>query len=153
MIEAKPNSMFSWDFSIYEAEKKITNLDLSLFRERAIFILADTEYEIRRDSLTRGTFSLHSGDQMIASAQKTAFARNFRVNYSDRTIDLKALHIFSRTFSLFDNDVQIGSISPTEWPGRRAIIDFPKDISVPVQLFLFCLAVFLWRRAANNSHG
>lgn len=152
MIEAKPKSIFSWDFSIFETEKKIADLDLSWLREKAIFTLGNTEYEIRRDSAIRGSFSLLSGGQIIASAQKTsAFIRRFQIDYSGRTMELSALHIFSRTFCLFDNNLRLGSISPTGWPGRNANIDLPKEISVPVQLFLFCLVVFLWRRAASDA--
>jgi hypothetical protein len=153
MLEAKPKNILSWDFSIFTAGEKIAELDLSWLREKARFMLGDTVYEIRRDSIVQGMFSLYSGDQIIAGARKASiFTRSFQVNYEGRSLELKALQIYFRKFGLFENNTRIGSISPAGWPGRKAIIDLPEELPPAVQLFLFCLVAFLWRRA-EDSHA
>jgi hypothetical protein len=154
MLEAKPKNIFSWDFSIFTMGTKMADLDLSWFREKANFTLGDAAYEIRKDSVVLGTFSLWSDNQIIASARKgSLFFRSFRVNYADRFLELKALHIYFKKFGLFENNVQIGSISPAGWLGRKAFIDLPAELPPAVQMFLFCLVAFLWRRAADSAQA
>lgn len=152
MLEAKPKNIFSWDFFILDVDKKIAELDISWAREKACFMFGGIDYEIRRDSILQGTFSLHAGDELIAHAQKdNLYSRCFQINYSDRIMQLKALQMLFRRFGLFEQSAQIGTISPAGWPGRKAIIDLPKQMPVPVQMFLFCLVAFLWRRAAADT--
>lgn len=66
-------------------------------------------------------------------------------------MQLKALQVFFRRFGLFEQSAQIGMISPAGWLGRKAIIDLPKRMPVPVQMFLFSLVTFLWRMATADT--
>jgi hypothetical protein len=154
MLEAKPKNIFSWDFSIFATGEKMADLDLSWVREKAHFMLDDTAYEIRRNSMVQGTFSLNSGNQVIASARKgSIFFRSFQVDYAGRALELKAFHAYFRKFVLFENNMRIGTISPAGWLGRKAFIDLPAELPPAVQLFLFCLVAFLWRRAADSAQA
>jgi hypothetical protein len=149
MLEAVPQRLFSWDFAITQNARPIAVIDMSWFRERAEVRVGNKVFEVRRDSLVHGTFALHGGDELLATAQKeSALVRAFRVDVAGRLLDLKAVSFWRRDFELVDHGALIGRVSSSSWLGRGAKIDFPDDLSIPVQVFMFWLVVVIWRRAA-----
>jgi hypothetical protein len=48
-------------------------------------------------------------------------------------MELKAISLWTREFGLFENRAQIGRIGPARWLGRKAIIDLPEDLAMPVR--------------------
>ena len=90
--------------------------------------------------------------QTIADAQKPSFlTRRFVVNIGNTTYDFRVPSIFSRSMVLYDERRHVGSISRAGIFSRRAIVDLPNDIDLPVQIFLLFLTVILWKRQANSS--
>jgi hypothetical protein len=149
MLEAVAQRLFSWDFAISQETRPIAVIDMSWFHERAEVRVGNQVFEVRRDSVVHGTFSLHGGDELLATAQKeSALARIFSVDVAGRLLELKAAAFWRRDFELVDHGALIGRVSSTSWLGRGARIDFPDDLSIPVQVFLFWLVVVVWRRAA-----
>jgi len=152
MLEAEPKNFHSWDYAIRQGDGKVADLDLALFREKAGFELGQARYEIRRDSVLGGTFSLRCGEKTIAAAKKeSVFTRSFAVSFEGRELRLAAPSLFFRKMGLFEHGAPMGSISPKRWFSNAAVIDLGNELPLPVQLFLFCLVVFLWRRAASES--
>ena len=152
MLHATPHGIFSWDFTLSKDGVALAEIDMSWFRERAEVKIGEQTYTVYRESVMQGTFALQSGDQVLAQAQKVgAFTRAFEVNFAGRQLELKALSAWKRQFGLFENGAQIGHIGPTNWLRRKAVIDLPGDIPLPVQVFLFWLVVILWRRAAGSA--
>jgi hypothetical protein len=57
---------------------------------------------------------------------------------------LRATSAFTRELILLDGSSQIGSISPEGLVGRRAIVDLPDEMPLPVRIFITWLALRLW---------
>jgi hypothetical protein len=108
-------------------------------------------YTLYRKSVTKGTFALQSGDQALARAQKITFNDAFDVDFAERRFELKKLSLWKRQMGLFESGAQIGHISPTSWLRRKAVIDLPGDMPIPVQVFVFWLVTFLWRREGGAA--
>ncbi len=152
MLWATPNSLFSWDFTVFCDSEFLADIDMSWLRERADVTIGDQAFSVCRTSVMSGTFVLKSGDQVLAEAKKvSAFTRTFEIRTDDRELTLKAVSIWKRQFALYENGAQIGQIGPTNWLRRRAVIDLPDDIPIPIQVFLFWLVVVLWRRQASEN--
>lgn len=151
-LQANPHSFFSWDFTVLRAGATIAEVDMAWVRERAEFEVADRTYHVHRESLTQGIFVLRSADQVLARARKVSpFSRAFEIEYQGRKLRLRAASVLRREFELLENDARIGRIGPTSWVGRKAVIDLPDEIPIPVQVFLFWLVAVLWRRAAGAA--
>lgn len=152
MLTAQPRSIFSWSFTVYDGGDPLAEVDLSWFRERGSFHLAGHEFDVLRTSMLQGEFALHSAGITLATARKISpLLRSFEVCCQDRQYDLKAFHPFTRQFGLYHDDRPIGSIRPLHLFTRKAQIDLPQGIVLPVRIFMFWLVLILWRRAARSS--
>ena len=132
-----------------DRSRPIAEIDMSMWRERAELRIADQIYSVYRESMLEGTFVLGTGDLVLARAQK-GFTRTFDIDLAGRHMELKALSFWTREFGLFENNALIGRIGPSGWLGRKAIIELPESISLPVQVFFFWLVLILWRRTAQH---
>ena len=138
-----------WGFTVQEGGDAIAEINPSWFGERAEIRVKGRAYSAYRESMLAGTFVLQSEERTLARARKaSAFVRAFDIDLAGRPMELKAVSVWRREFGLFENDVQVGRISPVRWFGWHAVIDLPPDIPLPAQLFLLWLVLVLWRRAA-----
>lgn len=154
MLTASPRSIFSWSFTIYRDGAPIADVDQGWFRERGAFLLGGHTFEVLRTSMLQGEFALQSDGLRLAWAEKVSvFLRSFEVRCGDRTYSLRAVHPFTRRFGLYEDDRSIGSIRPLHMFTRKAHIDLPDDVDLPVQVFMFWLVLVLWRRAARSSNN
>jgi hypothetical protein len=154
MLHAAPTGLFTWDYTVYEDDTPIAFIDMSWWRERGEVQIAGVTFQVYRESLLAGRFVLQSGDQVLARAEKpSAFFRAFTVEADGRRMELRALSWWTRSFGLFEGGRQVGSIRPKGWLTRKAVINLPSDLFLPVRVFLFWLVLILWRRAAQSSHG
>ena len=64
---------------------------------------------------------------------------------------LSAVHPFTRCFKLVENGITIGTIRLNHVFTRNCFIDLP-GVSLSVQVFIFWVAVLMWRRAANSNN-
>ena len=117
MLEAVPRSLFSWDFDILEDNKRVAVLDLAWFHEGGELIIGNQAYQIGREGLMSGAFSLKSDGQTTVSATNpSAFVRSFDLVIGPQRYKLEASSPFSRKFVLIDAGKQIGSIAPQKKP-------------------------------------
>jgi hypothetical protein len=147
MLEAKPVSMFSRDFSIEAEGKRIALLDVSCWKEAGEISIEDESYRLFRERLMSGAFILEKEGQAVARAIKpSAFRSRFDLELAGRHCTLNPDSFFRRSFSVLQNDVAVGSIRRAGLFTRRAIIDLPGDWSLPLQVFVFWLVVVIWNR-------
>ena len=152
MLSLQPIAWYSWSFRILEGDREVARLDRSAFRERATFSLEGSQYEMRRTSLTLGTFVLERDGRLLAEATKpSAFRREFEVVAEKGPFRLQAASWFRREFLLLQGSSRLGSVKPDSAFGRAATADFPTTIPLPVRLFLVFLVLVLWQRAATGS--
>jgi hypothetical protein len=64
---------------------------------------------------------------------------------------LEAESMLRRKFVLYEGGQALGSVQPEHAFTRKAIIDLPTDIALPVRIFMVWLTLILWKREADAS--
>jgi hypothetical protein len=64
---------------------------------------------------------------------------------------LRAKSALRRAFILLEGSREIGAISPEGIFSRRAAVDLPEEMPLPVKIFITWLAVILWKRASGGA--
>ena len=147
MIELKPKSMFSNSFAFPAADGSSIKVDVSQWRERAHFTLDGVEYSMYRDGAWKGAFVLEREQTVFARATKRGmFSDTFDVDLAGRPLTLKKKSIVGRHFFVLEGDRQIGQIFRKGLWSRLTYVDLPTDWPVPLQLYLFWLALVIWIR-------
>jgi hypothetical protein len=149
MLDAAPHSAFSWGFTVSRNGTRVAEIGMAWFRERADVRIGDERYTVSRESVLKGTFALRGAGRVMARARKVrAWTQTVEVDAGGRVFELRPLRAWKRPFGLFEGGAPVGRVAPTGWLTRRAVIDLPGDLPLPVQVFLFWLVVVLWRRGA-----
>jgi hypothetical protein len=150
-ILARPRHVFSWDFDLFLDREFLAGFDMSWLREGGHFTYGDKEYHLSREGLWSGDFLLISDQEALVRAAKSAFVRRFIVQTGDREFLLEPASVFTWSFRLVENGVVVGYVLPNHLFTRACTLEFPDDLPVPVQVFLFWLVVLMWRRAADAA--
>jgi hypothetical protein len=141
--------MFSNTFEFRTPSQELVMLRASPWRERADFALQGSRYHLHREGRLKGPFLLERDGRVIARAVKpSAFRDRFEVELNGTTYTLRKPSAFSRRFHLFSGEQQIGEIAPVSAFSRRSRVDLPADIPLAMQLFIFWLALLMWKRQA-----
>ena len=151
MLRAEPNSMFSWDFTVYDDGVPIAEIDLAWIREAGEVVIDDVPCEMYRDGML-GEFVLEaSGFTLVRADKFSVFLREFTIIYDEAEYTLKAQSPFVRTFELLQNDERIGLIEPDHIFTRKMTADLPETLPLAVRVFIIWLVIVLWKRAAQSS--
>jgi hypothetical protein len=151
-IEIVPMSWFSWNFRVLQNESPLAEIDIASWREKGLLAVGGSTYKVYREGLMSGRFVLEANGTEMASAEKpSALRRSFTVRYDDRAYELRAESAFRRTFVLLEQGVQIGSIAPTGLFTRKATVNLPAALPLPVQVFLIWLTLILWKRDSDSA--
>ena len=152
MLIAAPKRWFSWDFSVTEGAQTVADIDISWWREKGVLTVQGVDYRVYREGMMSGDFILESAGAVVARAEKpSVFYRSFQITHDGRHYTLRAESAFRRTFLLLEGNTTIGSLSPKAFFTRRAAVDFPPVLPLPVRVFVIWLAVILWKRAADSA--
>jgi len=152
MLRAVPNSWFSWNFTIFDDSTSIAKIDLAWVREAGELHIHTKSYKVYRERMFKGDFILQGDNVILARAEKpSAFFRSFRVAYKNKQYILEAESTFQRKFVLREGERTIGSVVPEHAFTRKARIDLPPEIELPVKVFLTWLVIILWKRAADSA--
>jgi hypothetical protein len=152
MLSAVPDSWLSWDFTIFDGHKAIAKIDLSWLREAGELYLDGASYRVSRERLLSGAFTLEKDGHVLARAEKpSALIRSFKLEYNDKRYTLEAESALRRKFVLRVGGQTIGSVWPEHAFTRKAVIDLPADIALPVRIFMVWLTVILWKREADAA--
>lgn len=151
-MRARPKYLFSWGFDLYWDGGLLAGFDMAWLREGGRFTHGDREYLLSREGLWSGDFVLVAEQAVLARATKeSAFVRRFLVRTGERDLVLEAVSVFGRSFQLGENGLVVGSVIPDHLFTRACTLEFPDDLAVPVQVFLFWLVALLWRRAGSAA--
>jgi hypothetical protein len=152
VLKLVPKHWFSWDFAVMDDHGIVADIDSSLWGEKGVLTVRGTSYAVYRDRKMSGDFILESAGSVLARAQKpSAFRRYFNVEHTGRQYAVRAQSAFSSTFVVLEAGNGIGSISPDGIFTRRARIDRPEDMLLPLRIFMVWLAVILWKRASDSA--
>jgi hypothetical protein len=152
MLKAVPKTWFSWDFTIFEGDRPVADIDISWWRERGRLVVRDESYAVYREGLLSGAFVLEAEGRVLARADKpSAFLRSFVVEHEGRSYTLRARSPFRRELVLLLGSEEVGSISPDGFFTRRATVSLPEALALPVRVFLVWLTLILWKRDSESS--
>jgi hypothetical protein len=154
MLTALPKNWLSWDFTVTERSQAVAAIDTSWWREKGVLTVQGVDYRVYREGVMGGDFILESAGSIMARAAKpSAFYRSFNIDHADRQYTLRAKSAFRRAFLLLEGDREIGSLSPEGIFTRRATVDLPETLPLPVKVFIIWLSVILWKRDAAAAAG
>ena len=152
MLSAVPDGWLSWDFTIFDDQKAIAKIDLAWVREAGELYLDGSSYRFFREGLLSGAFILEQEGRVLARAEKpNALTRSFKVESNDKSYILEAESALQRKFVLRAGGQTIGAVRPEHAFTRKAIIDLPADIALPVKIFMVWLTLILWKRDQDAS--
>jgi hypothetical protein len=147
MLEAVPKGIFSNTFVLRSSGEALGELNVSFWRERAEFQLDGIRHRLYREALMSGAFVLERAGCVVARAIKpSVFLNRFEIDLGGRPFTLRKISMFSRRFGLFFGEQQVGAIGRASWFTRRAVLELPPDWSPAFQLFVFWLALLIWKR-------
>jgi hypothetical protein len=150
MLTAVPKSWFSWDFTVMDGTRAVSDIDVSCWREKGVITVAGTDYRVYREGLMSGDFILASDETVLARAQKpSAFRSAFNVEHAGKQYTLRPTSVWGRAFALLDGDRVVGMLSPRGLFTRRAAVDLPENLPLSVRVFIIWLAVIIWKREAD----
>ncbi|NKB31490.1 MAG: hypothetical protein GKR91_00110 [Pseudomonadales bacterium] len=151
-MEAIPRSIFSRDFEILENSKKIADIDMSAWRERAEVLIDNTTYNIKKEGFLNPTFSLvHNGKTLVTASREMMLRRQFVIDIAGARYYLKNKNWLARAMILTNDISRVGLIKPRNFFGRGAKVDLPGEIELPVQVFIVWLVLLLWKRDSNAA--
>lgn len=154
MLHALPTSWFSSSFQITRDGEEVGHLVLTRLRETATFTVNDVEFKFYREGLVSGDFVLDFQGSAIAVAQKpSAFRQRFTVSFKEHDYVLAAASAMGRAFVLRAGEEEVGHIRPFNMLSRKAEVDLPDEVPLPVQAFCLWLVLVLWQRAAAAASG
>jgi hypothetical protein len=152
MLRAVPKSWFSSGYKVLENGTTVAIVDLSLVREAGELYIQGSNYRAYREGLMSGAFILESGGSILARAVKpSALYRSFEVEHGGGKYTLEAESAGFRKFALYESGERVGSVYHEHALTRKAVIDFPEEISLPGRIFMFWLVAILWKRASDGA--
>jgi hypothetical protein len=152
MLRAIPKGWLSSDYTVFENETAVAEVDLSFLTESSDIRIKEGIYKAYREGWASGAFVIESAGSILARAEKpSALYRSFIVEYGDRKYTLEAESALLRKFILMEEAEKIGSIYPDHAFTSRAMIELPEEIPLPVRIFMFWLVVILWKRDSDSA--
>jgi hypothetical protein len=152
MLKLTPKSWLSWDFIVTDGESPVAEIDISWWREKGVLTVRGSTYEVYREGLMSGDFILESSGAILARAEKpSALYRSFDLECGEKYYTLRAESAFSRKFVLMSEDRAVGWLSPDGLFTRRATVELPENIPLPVKVFIIWLVVILWKRESDSA--
>ncbi|HEY0674059.1 MAG TPA: hypothetical protein VGD27_17420 [Longimicrobiales bacterium] len=155
MVEFTPKGHFSTHYTFRTAGHELVEVRSSAWRERAEFTLQSVRYRMYREKGWRGSFMIERQDgQLFASATKpSAFKDRFELDLGGRTFVMQRKSIWKSEFAIEEGGTQVGSVRQASVFSRRALVDVPADWPVQYQVFVFWLALLMWRRSQAAAAG
>lgn len=153
MLQISPMRWFSWDFTVARDGRAVAELDISWWRERGELTVGGDTYAIVRQGFVSSDFTMTAPDGgVVATASKPSLLqRRFEVVHGGHTITLEARSIWRRTMDVLLDGRAVGAITPVGAWSRRADVDLPDALPLPVQVFVTWLAVLLWKREQDAA--
>jgi hypothetical protein len=149
MLNFKPKSFFTWQFSL--GDSGTIGLDHWYPRGQASF--QGEEWQIERENRCSGKFIISRNGRIEAEAARTAvFWRRFEITFGKRTFVLQRLNWLGMSMRLLEEGKPVGTIKRLGVIGRQGQADFDPSIPEAVQIISLWLTLWIWRRIRHRSH-
>ena len=152
MLQAVPKHWYSWDYTVYDDQDPIAELDVSWWREKGVLTIDSIAHRIFREGIMSGAFILELDSEVLARAEKpSALSRRIVIQCGGSTYSLIPRSMFGRSFQLVDHAGVVGTLSPRGLFSRRMTIDLPAGLPLAVRVFIVWLTVILWKRDSDAA--
>jgi hypothetical protein len=154
MMQIVPMNWFSWDFKVSDESRPMADIALSSWRDKGELVIGGATHWVYREVPLFGDFILESLGGVLARAEETSvFRRAFVIRHAGREYTLRPGSMFRSGFVLLDGSREVGSIVPKGIFTRKAAVDLPPDLALPLRLFIVWLTVMSWRQDAAAAGG
>jgi len=151
MLRVVPNHWYSWDVTVSDESRPVASIATNWMREQGELSIDAETYPMYREAWMSGDFILEHAGQALARAEKPSlFRREFAIRHAGREYTLLPRAIFERTFVLLSGTREVGSVAPEGFFTRKAAVDLPHELPLPVRMFIVWLTVISWRRQQNS---
>ena len=152
MLQIAPTNSFSWDFKVSDESRRVADIAMSWWRDRGELIIGGATYRVYREAPFSRAFVVEGAGDVLARAEKpSVFRLEFVIRHAGLEYTLRRRSIFRRAFVLLDGSREVGSIAPKNAFTRKAVVDLPPTLPVPLRMFIVWLTVISWRRAAASG--
>lgn len=152
MLELSPTGLSGRRYTVSRDGEDIAHLSFGWVREGAEVTIDGAPHELRHEGLGSGAFELSHHGAVVARARKpSAFRKRFELEHEGRVYELAKESWWGRAFELRADGHRVGSVRPVHPFTRRASIDLPEELSLPVRVFAAALVALLWRRGASAA--
>src|SRR5262245_28693936 len=142
MLKLTPKRWFSWDLIVMDGESPIAEINFSWWSEKGVLTILGYTYDVYREGLMSGEFILESSGSILARAKKpSALYRSFDIEYGEKFYTLRAESALSRKFVLMSEDREVGWLGRDGLFTRRATVELPESLPLPVKVFIIWLVV------------
>ncbi len=104
-----------------------------------------------RASLAGPSSSKKTGSNWPVPKKPSSLFRSFTVTNNGKEYGLRAASPVERMFILSENGRELGTVRPEHAFTRKAVIDLPAEIDLPVRIFMVWLVLVLWKRDEESA--
>jgi len=154
VLIAEPQNWPNTRFSVRRADQELTNLAITLFRNRGSFELDGERFDIEPTSFFRMDAEMKRAGSVIARArQPNFFRRRFEVSSAGHHLVMESRSWRGRKYALLLGTQEVGWIHRVGMTGKRMKLEFPDEVPVVLQVFLAYLAACQAKREAARRSG
>jgi hypothetical protein len=147
-MTATASGFFSCSYNLHQGSACVAHIDQACFSNSAEVNIEGASHRFYREGARY--FAVESNDHVFACAERSA--RFFGLSFSLRigeTDYVWGTNFNLTQFRLLREGVEIGLAKPLDFLPRKALINLPKSLPKPTQVFLFWLASpMLWASGA-----
>ena len=151
-LNIAPTNWYSEVFKVSDESRPVADVALSWWRDKGELAIGGATYRARREAPLSRAFVLEGPDGVLMRAEGRGFFRPaFAIRHAGRDYTLRPKSIFRRAFVLSDGAREVGALAPRNPFTRKAAVDLPPELPLPLRMFVVWLAVMSWRRAAAGG--
>jgi hypothetical protein len=149
MLNAEKTSIWSSRYDISDSGRQIARWEPSWWRSGGAFELDGQRYEVRSTTWGSRFELLGPHGAVLASAERVGRKR-WTLRAGDRSYQFRRASMWRSDQELLLDDLPVGSIRRTSAWRSSAVADLP-GLPLPVQVFVLCVVLALWARAATTT--
>lgn len=151
-LNIAPTNWFSEGFKVSDESRPVADVALSWWRDKGELTIGGATYRARRESPLSRAFVLEGPEGVLMRVKTRGFfCPAIAIHHAGRDYTLRPRSIFRRAFVLLDGAREVGSLVPRNPFTRRAAVDLPTDLPLPLRMFVVWLTVMSWRAAASGG--
>ena len=151
IVEAQPDSLWSWNFTLRVRSGSIGSVRFYRMRDSGSVLHDGNEYDVDKQGMFSGSWELMRAGRLVATAKKGVFRSGVEMDCDGERFELTRLSLFSSQFELRQGRRRVGSIRRAGWFTRAFVADLDEAVPVSVRAFSVWLYAVLRRRNARSN--